>query len=302
MKPIITKDIFEIVTALIIQKLEEGVIPWRQPWKNLGAPRNFITRRPYRGINLLLLSALGYSSNEYLTFKQVQDVGGRVNKGEKAHLVILWLWVDEAETRKMQDVKPRKKPQLRYYFVFNKMQCTGLPEKAYAPPLERSESIPLCEAIIEEMPNCPKIVHNENEAYYHIQADFINMPRQEVFESLDSYYSVLFHELIHSTGHPDRLKRKEIMEHDKFGSETYSIEELTAEIGSCYLTSLTGIASNDLTNSVAYIQGWLDKLKADKKFIVYASAQAQRATDYILNLEYDKSDTVEPQNSVEYEN
>jgi antirestriction protein ArdC len=143
------------------------------------------------------------------------------------------------------------------------------------------------------MPNRPKIVHNENNAYYETWADFINMPKMAVFESSESYYATLFHELVHSTGYEDRLNRKEITESNAFGSESYSIEELVAEIGTCYLTSYAGIAMNGLTNSVAYIQGWLERLKQDRKCIVYASAHAQKAVDYILKIKRDENDIVE---------
>jgi antirestriction protein ArdC len=294
METLVTKDIFTIVTNLIIQKLEAGVIPWKQPWKSAGPPVNLITRRPYRGINSLLLNSLGYAENEFLTFKQVQDLGGRVKKGEKANMVILWVWVDE--TKRMQTVEAvaRKYPLLRYYHVFNISQCTGIP--AQNSPLfdpKHNDPIVHCEEIIAAIPNCPKIVHNENSAYYHIAADYINMPKMEMFQSSQSYYATLFHELIHATGYEDRLNRKEIADMAAFGSESYSIEELIAEIGTCYLTSYAGIALNGLTNNVAYIQGWLDRLKKDKKFIVYASAHAQKAVDYILNIKREENDIVE---------
>ena len=292
MKPIITRDVYDIVTNLIIEKLERGIIPWKQPWRNIGPPRNLITQRPYRGINSLLLSTLGYPENEFLTFKQVQDLGGRVKKGEKANLVILWVWVDENTDKRKREVVGRKHPILRYYFVFNASQCTGLPAKPEQLEVKPNDPIETCEGIVAAMPNRPKIVHNENEAYYQPWADFINMPKMQVFESSQAYYATLFHELIHSTGHEDRLNRKELTEVTKFGSELYSIEELTAEIGSCYLTSYAGITMNGLTNSVAYLQGWLNRLKQDKKFIVYASAHAQKAVDYILNIKHEDNEAV----------
>ena len=292
MEPIIACDVYDIVTKLIIQKLEQGIIPWKQPWIDTGPPRNLITQRPYRGLNLLLLSTHGYPQNEFLTFKQVQDLGGRVIKGEKAHLVILWVWVDEDENKRMQDVKGRKKPLLRYYFVFNVSQCTGIPTRTVQNEIKPNDPIEKCEEIVSAMPNRPNIVHNENEAYYHPLADFINMPKMQMFESSQAYYATLFHELIHSTGYEGRLNRKELMELTKFGSELYSIEELTAEIGSCYLTSYAGIAMNDLTNSVAYLQGWLKRLKNDKRLIIYASAHAQKAVDYILNIKHQDNDAV----------
>src|SRR5579863_741348 len=122
--------------------------------------------------------------------------------------------------------------------------------------------------------------------------DYISMPKRDSFWEGQGYYATLFHELIHSTGHEKRLKRKELVERAKFGSETYSIEELTAEIGSCYLTSYAGITTNGLTNSVAYLQGWLSRLRQDKKFVIYASAHAQKAVDYILNLRHQENEVV----------
>lgn len=293
MEPIITRDVYTIVTNLIIQQLEKGIIPWKQPWKDFGPPRNLITQRPYRGLNFLLLNALGYPQNEFLTFKQVKDLGGRVKKGEKANLIILWVWTDEDENKRMQEVQGRKRPQLRYYFVFNASQCTGIPTRNNTLPAKPNDPIEKCEKIVANMPACPKIVHNENEAFYHPLADFINMPKMQVFESSQGYYATLFHELIHSTGHEDRLNRKELVEEKKFGTEMYSIEELTAEIGACYLTSFTGIATNGLMNSVAYLQGWLNRLKKDKRFIVYASAHAQKAVDFILNIKHDDNEIVD---------
>lgn len=284
MSAIVSKDVYEIVTNTIIEKLEEGIVPWKQPWRDLGLPRNYVTKRPYRGLNLLLLNSLAYPYNEYVTFRQVQELGGRVNKGEKGHLVILWLWLDEdREQEEPDEAKPRKRPALRYYHVYNIAQCTGI----YLPKPESvatRDVVERCEAIIGGMPNPPKIVHNENEAYYHPVADYINMPRPEMFEGREGYYPVLFHELVHSTGYESRLNRREVMDGNAFGSEAYSIEELTAEIGSCFLTRHAGVSLDDMRNSVSYINAWLSRLREDKKLIVYASAQAQRAVDYILNV------------------
>src|SRR5579864_4498731 len=161
MEPIITRDVYDIVTNLIIQKLEQGIIPWRQPWKNIGPPRNLITQRPYRGTNYVLLSGLGYPSNEFLTFKQVKDLGGRVTKGEKAHLVVLWVWIDETDNKRMQDVKARRIPLLRYYFVFNVSQCTGIPARAVQLETKPNGPIEKCEEIVAAMPNRPTIEHSE---------------------------------------------------------------------------------------------------------------------------------------------
>ena len=291
----IISDIYAVVTNRIIEKLEQGIIPWQQPWKDAGAPRNLITQRLYRGVNYLLLNSLGYPRNEFLTFNQVQDLGARIKKGEKAHIVIYWVWIEDTDGG-----ENRKRPILRYYTVFNESQCTGIPLRAF-PPQKINDPIETCEAIVAQMPNCPEIVHRYNEAYYDTSKDYINMPLMQAFESSQEYYATLFHELIHSTGHATRLCRREVIEDTKFGSELYSTEELTAEIGACYLASYAGIVHNNLGNNIAYIQGWLKQLKADKKSVVYASANAQKAVSYILNIKSHENEIAVEHKVNEYE-
>jgi len=138
--------------------------------------------------------------------------------------------------------------------------------------------------LIKEMQKRPEIRNKEQQAYYHKIDDYINMPKTESFHSSEKYYGALFHELVHSTGHKERLDRRELIQSKGFKTEDYAVEELTAEMGASYLKSLSGIPIEQLENNVAYIQGWLERLKNDKKFIVYASTQAQKATDYILNI------------------
>jgi antirestriction protein ArdC len=291
METIITRDVYAIVTNLIIQLLEQGTVPWRQPWCNTGLPRNLVTQRPYRGINYLLLSSLNYAFNDFLTFKQVQDLGGRVKKGEKAHLVSYWVWNEPPKTTEL-DIKARNVPALRYYHVFNLDQCTGILENITPLPDKVNTPLEVCESIVANMPNRAKILHNENEAYYLTPADFINMPKMNMFESSEAYYGTLFHELIHSTGYVDRLNRKELMDMPTTASESYSIEELTAEIGASYLASYADISIHDLKNSAAYISHWLDRLKQDKRFVVYASVHAQKAVDYILDIKHHDNETI----------
>src|SRR5258706_5305718 len=133
------------------------------------------------------------------------------------------------------------------------------------------------------MPQAPIIKHKENEAFYHAEQDFINMPKMKSFKAKELYYSTLFHELVHSTGHEKRLNRPSIIEMAEFGSEKYSIEELIAELGASYLCSLSGILDTSIQNSSAYINGWLSKIKNDKRLIVQAAGRAQRAVDFIIN-------------------
>jgi len=273
-------DVYQIITNRIIEQLEKQVIPWRKPWTESGHPQNLLTKRPYSGINTWLLASLDYSQNYFLTWKQLKAVGGSVLKGEKGHLVVFWKKLPKEQTDNDQE-KP--KSVLRYYHVFNVAQCDHLPEVFTIPyPPQTINQISACDEIVEAMPNCPVIKHGKQAAYYDPLKDSINLPKQGAFTNAESYYCTLFHELIHSTGHQSRLNRKEIVEPNTYGSEPYSIEELTAEIGACYLNSVAGIVNTEFDNSVAYIKGWIDQLRNDKRIIVHASGQAQRATDYIL--------------------
>lgn len=283
-------DVYQIVTDRIIALLEKGTIPWQKPWRDSGMPMNLITKRPYRGINFWLLLSLDYAQNLFLTWDQLKKIGGSVKQGEHGHPVIFW------KTRVAKEVpegeEQRKQvPLLRYYKVFNVAQCRDIPESVLS-QLQEIDTIPIgdCETIIKNMPQAPQIVHKANQAFYDITKDLVNMPRKKVFKSHELYYTTLFHELIHSTGHERRLDRKTITEMAEFGSEPYSIEELVAEMGSAYLSSYAGISNKLLVNNAAYIQGWLGALKNDKRFVILAGGQAQKAVDFIMNVMDDSPD------------
>ena len=290
-------DIFQTVTNNIIAQLELGTIPWQQPWTVAGQPKNLVSGKPYRGFNVMLLSSLGYEHNLFLTFNQAKLLGGNVRKGEKSHLVVFWkrIEVENKETQKMEF-----KPFLRYYLVFNIAQCDNIPPEKI-PDLQVNQNDPIlaCEEILYDMPKRPRIQDTDSEAYYAPTEDYINVPNMKHFKDAESYYAVLFHELIHSTGHKDRLNRKEVVENPKYGSEGYSIEELTAEIGACFLSSFAGIPVKHIENHAAYIAGWLDVLKNDKKFIVFAANQGQKAVDYILDVNKEEIDQPEEEHGAE---
>ena len=277
------KDVYSIVTDQIIAQLEKGIIPWRRPWTDNTIPQNLISKRPYRGINLWLLTMLHHGQNYFLTYKQLQELGGKVKQGETGHVVVFWKSPEEQTEELPEEEHPKKPAILRYYVVFNISQCENIPEDKLPSDTAREfEPLLECENIIQTMQNPPLIQSKENEAYYHPGKDFINMPKKKSFDSNDAYYAVLFHELIHSTGHTSRLNRIGVQQMSPFGSDLYSTEEIIAEMGSCYLTSFVGIAPKPLDNSVAYIQGWLERLKNDKRILIYAASQAQKAADYIL--------------------
>ncbi len=287
----ITKDVYSLITDRIIELLDAGTIPWRKPWTEKGIPMNAISKRPYRGINLLLLNSFEYPTNLFLTFKQLKTIGGSVKKGEKGIFVIFTKLADK-QVEKDGETVIEKKSMLRYYKVFNVEQCTDIPEAFLQRENHLIEAIPECQAIIAGMKDAPKIVHKHQEAYYLPKEDYINMPKMKTFTSTESYYGTLFHELIHSTGHQSRLNRKEVAENPEFGSEMYSLEELVAEIGGCYLKSYTGIPIEELPNSAAYIKGWLDVFKGDRRFMMKASSRAQYAVEYILGTKEVKEDDI----------
>lgn len=291
----ITKDVYTMVNDRIIELLKKGTIPWKQPWGDAGIPQNLISKRAYRGLNVMLLASLGYEQNYFLTYSQIKELGASVKKNENPHIVVYWNWIEpKAEEQKFLNGK--RYPFLRYYKVWNVSQCTGIPEDKIPAITRHPNPIAACEQIIENMPTKPKITQKEAKAYYNPLLDFINMPKMGSFTSDESYYATFFHELIHSTGHLSRLNRKGLLEMTEFGSAPYSFEELVAEIGACYLESMTGIAEKQIENNVAYINGWLEWLENDDHFIVLASSQAQKAVDYIMGVKFEvKEELAEPE-------
>lgn len=286
-------DVYQIITDRMISILESGTCPWQKPWKtsaNDVLPSNFVSKKPYRGINAFLLLCVPYSCPYWVSFKQASELGGNVKKGEKGFPVVFWNWfpkrIDGKPVMKANG-KPDMVPFLRYYTVFNLEQCEGI-EYVKPAPVEGTKFEPLVEAarIIEGMPNPPTLTHGGNRAYYAPSLDKVNMPEKESFVGAVEYYSTLFHEMAHSTGHKSRLARKGIEEIAAFGSETYSKEELVAEMGAAFLCGHAGIFHQTQANSAAYLASWIKALKADSKLIVTAAAQAQKAADYILGVTF----------------
>jgi antirestriction protein ArdC len=291
-----SKQIHNMVTEKVIHAIEDAIrtgssAPWQKPWFQNGVPTNLVSKKPYRGINVFLLSMLGYVNSYFLSFKQVQELGGSVKKGEKAIPVIFWkqMLVTEDENGNKLD-KPKSIPLLRYYNVFNVEQTQGINPKKI-PEVQRRKFNPIqdAEKIVANMPNKPEIKHEQAQAYYMPSFDYINMPKHEFFKSDSEYYSTLFHELVHSTGHESRLNRKEVSKTANFGSHDYSVEELVAEMGAVFLCNEIGIETT-FDNSVAYLKSWLGKLKDDTTMLITASARAQKAVDYITDRMYKETE------------
>ena len=270
---------YQIVTDRIIELLEQGTVPWQKPWKGGGQAQNLMSKRPYRGINQFLLNASSYASPYWLTFNQAKKLGGSVKKGSKSTPVVFWKWleVEDKDTGEKKEV-----PFLRYYRVFNLEQTEGIqPPKEDQAPDRPFSPIERCEQIMAEMPSPPALQHQVQSAWYSPRKDLVNMPRPETFVSDEEYYSTLFHEMVHATGHETRLNRPTLVDMAPFGSTNYSKEELVAEMGAAMLCGVTGIVNQTINNSAAYIQGWLGKLRKDSTLVVQAAAQAQKAVDWV---------------------
>jgi len=280
-------DVYQVVTDRIVAQLEAGTAPWRKPWNTtVGRPQN-LDGRPYRGINILLLGLSDHTSPFWLTFKQAQERGGNVRKGEKGTLIVFWKTlriseVDEATGQKVSKVIPL----LRYFYVFNLEQTEGVkvPKRVrdWEAGQENHEHEPLLSA--EEViagyraNGGPEIQENGTEAFYRPAADVITLPPRATFPNGDEFYSTLFHEIAHSTGHESRLNRKQ---DNGFGSHEYGREELVAEMTSAFLQAETGV-EGAFDNSAAYLQSWISTIKEDVRAVVVAAGAAQRATDLVL--------------------
>lgn len=274
-------NVYEIVTEKIIKQLEAGVAPWRKPW-TCQVPTNLITQNEYRGLNVFTLASQGFPSRFWLTFNQATKLGGRIRKGEKSSPVIFWN-VDEAgETTSQDDTKETSRRfLLRYYSVFNLSQTEGI--DIPSSPLQETRNnnpIETCEQLVANMPNPPRFEQSDK-AWYSPSKDVVGMPARGLFHSSEEYYATEFHELAHSTGHAKRLHRENFDNPVSFGSESYSKEELIAEMSAAMLCGIEGIEQKTLENSAAYLKTWIARLKSDSRLIVSAASQAQKAADFI---------------------
>ena len=291
--------VYERVTERITDLLTQGMIPWRKPWNaHVGPPRNGASGRFYRGLNVFMLSAAGFDSPWWFTPKQIGDLGAHIRKGEKVSWVHFFKpWIPkgepadplEIETDEVEISTRRPVLIIRAYRVVNLDQCEGPGIDAFrakhpveTPQGNDNDAIAACEEIVAGMPNPPAIRQGGDKAFYRPWTDVVHVPRREAFTSSEFFYSVLFHELSHSTGHPERLNRKTLTDGTPFGSQTYSQEELVAEMAAAFLCAEAGISDPTIDNSAAYLRGWLKYLKSDPKALVIAGAQAQKASDYIL--------------------
>lgn len=292
------KDVYQSITDKIIAELEKGVRPWVKPWSVEHAAGR-ITRPlrangvPYQGINVLMLweAALSndYAAPIWMTFKQAIDLGAHVRKGEKGNLVVYADRFKRTETDAQTGEEFEAEiPFLKSYNVFNVEQIDGLPEHYYAKRSPRGsavERIESAEAFFAA--TRADIHHGGNRACYVISQDRIDLPPFEAFRDAESYYATLAHETVHWTRHPSRLNRE--FGRKRWGDEGYAMEELTAELGSAFLSADLELTPEIREDHAAYIAHWLEVLKRDKRAIFTAASYAQRAADFLHGLQHKES-------------
>lgn len=287
-------DVYNAVTARIIAALEAGVIPWRKPWTggNSGCI-SYSSGRQYSLLNHLLL---GNISGEYITYHQAIQAGGHIRKGEKSKLIVFWKPF-EKENEETGEVEQHF--YLRYYNVFHVSQCEGISPKwaVSIPTVPELNSSTTAEAIITDYISRSGVhltVTQSDRAFYRPSTDEVVVPQISQYQQVAEYYSTLFHELTHSTGHHSRLNR--ITDTAAFRSEQYSREELVAELGASFLINRCGLETDaSFRNSAAYIQGWLKALKNDKRLIVSAAGSAEKAVSLILDRKEGDPDVGDPE-------
>lgn len=284
------RDIYQEVTDTIIGHLEQGTAPWRNPIKRGtgdGWPKNLSNGKRYRGINVFLLGLTawerGFSSDYWMTFKQSVELGGKVRKGEKGSLVTFFKMY---ATKDKQTDETIEIPVLKHFIAFNVEQIDGI-EAPDAPKKDLDakpfEPLSAAEQIVQGYEGRPVIQNDGGKrAFYRPSSDSVHMPLPERFESRATYYSTLFHELSHSTGHSNRLDRGLDTDLAPFGSPDYSREELVAEMGAAFLCAASGISPPTIEQSASYLQSWINILKGDKRMVVGAASAAQKSTDLIL--------------------
>jgi antirestriction protein ArdC len=284
-------EIRQQITDKMVAALRAGTAPWRRPWRNdstnTGAPANAVSRKAYRGINVPLLGLTGYASRWWATYPQIQALGGRVKKGERATRIVYWRQVERARINAAGVEEVETFPLLRTYCVFNAQQCEGPGVEAFlARPITAVPFVDFAPAEAVIAATEASIEYGGGKAVYFPDEDLIRMPPKEAFESRKEYYATAFHELIHFTGHAGRLGR--LVRNARFGDAAYAFEELVAEMGGCFLCGEVGVPqSDDLSNQAAYLASWLGILRADPTAILSAAGQASAAVDFILSFSRD---------------
>lgn len=276
-------DNYQEVTNEIVKALESNdSLPWVKPWKSVGAMRNAFTKRPYRGLNTVILGMQPYNDPRWATFNQISKAGGKlVDAKGKGVRVVLWKFINKEDDEGNQKVIPL----LRTFTVFN-VECTeglDLPSLASLKKDAEKDSPEIRDDLEQVISDTEAVVNfGGDRAYYSGDSDEVTMPVIESFDSQDAYYSVMFHELGHWSGHSERMNRDGIVNFTGFGSVDYAFEELVAELTSAFIGRDLRFDGSFRDNHSAYIKSWIKVLKNDKRAIFKAASQAEKAAKFIM--------------------
>jgi len=283
-------SVYEIVTNRIVQLLDDGVVPWRKTWSSPSDyPLSLNTGAHYRGINNILLGSAPFTNPYWATFKQITARKGQVKRGSQGWPVFFWKVYDKKKKDANGKEITKRLFVARYYTVFNLEQCENI--ETPEPPKSRPEGSTtiigsaqqLVDGYISPTGAGPSLIEGTTPCY-RMQHDAVEIPKARHFDNDDEYYSTLFHELVHSTGHPDRLDR--LSPGSQPSLESYSYEELVAEMGASFLCGKAGITTT-WENSASYIAGWRKVFTEDTRIVVQAAQAATKAVDLIAPAQED---------------
>jgi antirestriction protein ArdC len=283
-----SRTVYDVITERVIALIEStNALPWEIPWRvsSVGGPVNFLTKKPYRGINLILLSFLSLNCPYWASFRQIQSLGGRVKKGAKGMPIVYWHRPEGkgSKTEEREEEGRQSYSFVRYSTVFNLLDTEGIDFEIEAvPQLSNDQRNARCEEIIAGFVKPPAISFGGASAFYSPLKDLVAVPAIEAFKSPELFYSTLFHELAHSTGHSSRLGRDMSPLGNGAAPHRYAEEEIVAEMAASFLCAEAGIERECMEDSTNYLSSWIKTMRADKKLIIRAASKAQKAADYIL--------------------
>jgi len=288
-------DVYQTVTDAIVARLESGELaPWHQPWRagNAAGPVSRPLRhngQRYSGVNVLWLwmaaEAAGYTCPYWLTYRQAQELGGHVRRGEKSAPVVFASTFTKRETLADGTAKDRRIPFLKTYAAFNAQQCDGLPAHYYQPAPPPAGHVDPLPAVLEFASHTGADIRTGGaRACYVPSGDYVQMPDAATFETAEAHAGTLAHELAHWTGHASRLDR-DFTKAKRFGDDAYAAEELVAELAAAYLAADLGFEAQPRDDHAAYLASWLRVMKADKRAIFTAASAASRAADFLHGLQ-----------------
>lgn len=280
-------SVFDVITNRILEALKTGTIPWEKKWLGTAGipPQNYKSKHHYRGINYLLASMTPHTTPFFMTWKQIKEMNGSLKEGALRIPIVFWnvFWVN-ADKKVVKDPQPgdivEKRFSTRYYTVFNIEDIDGI-EFDIPKPERENDPIEIAQQLVDGYPKGPKVMTGK--PCYQVEIDVVRRPELDQFETSEFYHKTLFHELVHSTGHPHRLNRPGVAEIDLADCPKYAFEELIAEIGACFAMSHCGIENpGTIEQANSYIAGWIEALEHDPKYIIRAATAAKKAIEHMI--------------------